>query len=176
MAQEQMQETGTTGGGEAATPEEQAAYERVVLAGMKVLYSQETHQNIVQMLGQGEPAEAMATAVTIVMSQLDERSGGKIPEVVIFPAAAELLGQVAEIAEAAKVAQVDDRVVARAMQILVVKLADQYGIDPADAQALVQSVEPEQLQQIVAEQQQIAQGGGSREPAPAETEQPTEEG
>lgn len=143
-------------GGEQASPEEQAAYEKFVLAAGKVLYSQGTHESIMKMLQQGDPAEAMAQAVTLIVTQLDKKSGGKVPDSIILPAAAEILGLVAELAEKAKLFTADDRLLARAAQIMVLHLAEQYGVNPKDAQALLQSVNPAELQQIVSQQSQLA--------------------
>lgn len=146
-----------TQAGEQATPQEQDAYERVVMAGMKVLYDDSTHAGIMNMLRHGQdPAKALADTVAMIMVQIDQKSGGKIPEVVILPAAAELLGLTVELAQAAKIFQTDESTVARAMQLLIVDLADKYGVDPTDVQTLMRSVDPQQLKRIVAQQQQLS--------------------
>lgn len=154
------------------TPAEQDGYSRTVLAGMKVLYDQATHASIVQSLKQGEPAEALANTVAVIMTQIDQKSGGKIPEAVILPAAAEILELTAEIATTAKVFQADEATVARAMQLLVINLAKQYGVEPGDIQALMQSIDPEQVQQMVAQQQQYAQGAQKQQAQPNPAPQP----
>ena len=143
--------------GEAVSPESQQNYEKFVLAGMKILYSEQTHQGIVNMLKQDEPADAMANVVTTIVTQLDQKSGGRIPEEVILPGAAELLELVAELGQKTGTFQADERTLGLAMQKTVMNLAEQYGVEPADVQALLQFLPKDQVQQMVQQQQGFAQ-------------------
>jgi hypothetical protein len=152
---------------EQATPAEQDAYNRVVTAGIKILYDKSTHDGIVNMLRSGDPADALAKTVSTIMVQLDEKSGGKIPETVILPAAAELLDETAKLATAAKIFQADQKTLAVAMQKLVADLGEKYGVNPDQIKSLLQSVPPDQLQSIVAEQSQYGGGQAQGAPAPA---------
>lgn len=149
-------------GGEAVTPEMQQIFERVVLAGMSVLYSEKTHAGIVNMLRSGDPAEAIANVVTTVMVQLDKKSNGQIPETVILPASADILADVVELAKRIGI-QVDENVIGKAMQQVIMSLAEEYGVAPEDVQELVQSVPQDQIQQMV--QQQSAQPKPAAQPA-----------
>ena len=161
----------------AASPQEQDAYERVVLAGLQVLYSEQTHAQIMNMLKGGEaPEKDISDTVALVMQQLDKQSGGKIPQVVIIPAAVELVSATAELGEQAGIFQTDDRVLARAVQMVIVTLSNEYGVDPAEIQEILKSLDPQKLQQMVAEQQRMtadpAQPAEQAQGAPA---QPAEE-
>lgn len=139
---------------EEPTPAEQASYDKVVLAGLKVLYSEQTHAGIVQMLERGKdsPAKALADVAATLILQLDRKSGGKIPEMVILPAAAELLEEAGQLAAAAKIFPVDEAVLSEAMQRMIVDLAEQYGVEPQDVKALMDSVPKEELMNIARQQ------------------------
>lgn len=159
--------------GEPATPQEQNAYEKVVLAGMKVLYGKESSAQFVAMLkaGADDPAKALADATSMLIVQLDKKANGAIPEDVILPAAAELLGLTAELAEKARLFTVDEAVKAKAAQQLLLSLGNEYGVEPAELQALIADVGPERAKQMAAEQARF----GGQEKAPAEEEPVAEE-
>jgi hypothetical protein len=148
------------------TPQEQQAYEKVVLAGMKVLYDKSTHAGIVNMLRSGDPAEAIANVVTTVMAQLDKKSGGKIPETVILPAAAEILEDTAQLAGKIGI-QVDERVTGQAMQRMVMGLAEEYGVTPEEVQEIMQAIPKEEVQKMVQQQSGFSQQTQPQAAAPA---------
>lgn len=141
---------------DAVTPEMQKNYDKLVMAGMKVIYDQSTHASIINMLRSGEPSEALANAVTTIILQLDKQSGGKIPEEIILPSSAELLGDLAELASKAGVFQVSEQIAAKAMQLLIISLGEHYGVDPKDVQQLMQSIPPDQIKAMVSQQSQFA--------------------
>lgn len=156
---------------EPATPEEQDQYKRVVLAGMKILYSKESSAQFVSMLKSGadDPAKALADATSMLIVQLDSKANGAIPDVVIAPAAAELLGLAAELAVKARLFEVDDAVKAKAAQQLLLSLGKEYDVDPKELQALIAEIGPERAKQMAAEQ---ARHGGYEEEEPAAEPQP----
>lgn len=142
--------------GEPATPEEQQSYDQVVMAASQVLYSDQTNPRVLKMLeaGADNPAQAIADVATMVIVQLDEQSGGTIPEVVIIPAAAEIAELVAELAQKRGIFEVNDQVMGQAGQLLLLSVADQYDVSEEELAELVQSVDPAQAEQIVAQQSQ----------------------
>ncbi len=148
-----------TQGTEQSTPEEQDFYERIVLAGDKIIFGDEkARESIVKKLklDAKEPAKSLADATALLMIQLDDQTGGTIPETVILPAAAELLEHVTELADSLELFPIDDAVVNRAGQIMVSHLSEAYGMKPEDLQSMVDSVPPEAAQQIVQEQGNFA--------------------
>ncbi len=148
-----------TQGTEQSTPEEQDFYERVVLAGDKIIFgSEEARKAIVEKLkvDAQEPARALADSTALLMVQLDEQTDGTIPETVILPAATELLEHMAELADSLGLFPIDDAVANRAGQLMVGNLSEAYGMNPEDMQAMVDSVPPEAAQQIAAEQGNFA--------------------
>lgn len=157
-------------GEEQPSPQEQDAMDKVVLASLKVIYDQNTHQGIVDMLTQGkaDPAKALADTTTLIITQVDKKSGGKVPELVILPAAADVLGELGNLATKAGIFQVDEKISGQAMQKTILGLAEQYGVAPEDVQALLQSMPKDQIQQMVQQQSAFNQGAPAQAaPAPA---------
>lgn len=142
-------------GGEALTPEEQDAYKRAVLSGAEVLYSDETGPRIVEMLkaGAGNPAQVLAQVAALLITQLDEKSGMKIPEAVLLPAAMEIMALVAELAEKAGIFQVDEKTFTVAVQQMLVQVGDRYGVSEEEIRALIEGMDPADIQRIVSQQQ-----------------------
>lgn len=143
-----------TGEGE-VSDESQDIYDRVVTAGMKVLYEDEnTKQQIVSRLqaDSDNPAKTLADTVTMLMIQLDQQAGGKIPEDVIIPAAVELLEQTADIAESLDIVPIDNAIMNHAAQLMMVSIAEEYGTTPEEIQEVMNSMSTDELTAIEQEQ------------------------
>lgn len=79
---------------EAIPPNLRDAFERVVLAGMKVMYSPETEEMVAQTLeGPGEMWKKIGEGVAGLMMILDKQSGKGIPQDIMIPAAIELVNE-----------------------------------------------------------------------------------
>ena len=150
-----------------ATPEDQEAYDRVVMAGIKVLSGKKSNASIMKMLEQqaDDPAKALAEAASVIMLQLDDKAGGKIPEGVILPAAAEILEEVAEFAQKSGTFAVEQTVVDQATELMITRLAQEYGVDKAETQAFLDSAD--QQTKDMAEAKGKPAGNPAPAPAPA---------
>ena len=176
-ANEPGQEAPVEQGGDQPTQQEQDHYDRVVLASMKILYSDQTHQGVMNMLKSGgQPDEAIANTVSMILLELDKKSGGKIPQEVILPAAAELVQLAAELGDKAGVFKTDERTMALAMQRTIAKVGEKYGIDPADVQALLSSIPKEEVQSIVQKQQGYQQNSPAQAAGQAPATPPAQPG
>lgn len=142
-------------GGETPTAQEQETFDRIAYAAKIALYDEGTHEDFMAMLKQGEPAQALAQTAGTLFQQIDQKSGGKIPEDMILPAAEQVLDLVIEMAEKTGTMQIDETMAAKALQQMVLVLAQAYDFDPAEIQGEIDAMPPEQLQQIVQQQQQI---------------------
>jgi len=77
--------------------EMQDGFERVVLAGKKILYSNETREMVDKFLNSdAEVAEKLGLGVANVMILIDNKANGNIPKEVIIPAATVLLFDAAD--------------------------------------------------------------------------------
>lgn len=132
-------------GGEAPTPEQQQHYERLVLAGLKILYEKKTSGPMIQHLRQRaeNPAEALADTAAMVITQLDKAAKGKIPREVILPAAGEILSEVAMLAEKSSAFTATEEHKADAVQLMIMAIVQQFGVDEADKSEFMASVDVE---------------------------------
>lgn len=140
MQSEKTPQEGATG--------DQGAYEKVVLAGAKVLYDDQTHDAIMQTLqaGKDNPARALSNVVSNIITQLNEKAGGKIPQQVILPAASELLSMVTELAEASGLFQPDDKITDSAYMGIVKSMIEKYPPPPEDVNNFLNSLNEEDIQ------------------------------
>lgn len=151
-----VQEEAETVGGEApgsqnASMEDQDAYDRFAMAGLKILYENKKASGAVVKklkVDAKEPAKALADTVAMIIIQLDQQSGGKMPEDIILPVATELLEQTAELADSLKLFPVDEAVLNHAGQLMVVTLGEEYGADQEEMTAYMESLDPEYVRQI----------------------------
>jgi len=100
------------------------AVDRVVAAGMRIMYAPESRQKIMAEIQRKAPVpQKIAEAMTGLLLILDQKSKGGIPMAAIFPAALELLGEAGKTLEAAgqTVTQEDYNEAARMMFVLIGK-------------------------------------------------------
>lgn len=155
-------------GDEQATPEEQQAYDKVVLAALQFIHDEKTHPAVVKSLKDlaADPAAAIGTTAFNILIALDEKSGGQIPGEVLVPAALEIMNEVAELARAMKLFQVDEALLAKGVQNMVALAIERGVISPEDVEALMGEMAPEEVEALRAEQESIA-GGQSGQSAAA---------
>ncbi len=148
--------------GEAPTEREQEAYDRVVMAGIQMLSDDTANDSIMQLLGNeqsGEPAKRLAKATVTLISEIDRQSNGTLPLEVVPPAAGELLENVGEFANAAGVLQVDQSVLDKATQHLIVEISELYGTSPEDIQNVLNEMPQKQQEEALVAQDKIANSG-----------------
>lgn len=103
------------------------AYQRVVMAGLKALYSPQTRQVLMKGLArEGDIAEVVAGEVAGLVKSLDQKSGMKIPKQIIIPAAVALMLDVFKFIEDSGKAKVTEDVVSRGMKLLSQLLIAEY--------------------------------------------------
>jgi hypothetical protein len=156
-------------GGQQASPEEQDAYERVVLAGVDVLTNAKTSDAVLELMGSNaeDPPMAIALAAQLIIGQLDEQSGGQIPETVILPATMEIAEQAAELAQKAGLFEVSEDVLQTAGQNAVMLVGGDYDVSEEDIQAFLSTLPEQDVMAMGQQQGQIAQRAMQRgQPAP----------
>lgn len=137
-------------------PELQNAYERVVVAGMKMMFSKETNKYMLKQLeGPGSMAEKLGNGIAELMLALFMQSNKTMPPQVIVPAGTELLVQAADFIRKGGIAKVTNRDIGDGIQIMMAKVFQAFGIDPNKLFQKIGQFDPSQLPQM-AQQQQVA--------------------
>lgn len=113
-------------------PELQNAYERVVVAGMKVMFDKSSHQSALEQLqGEGPVSERLGKAVAGLMVLLFKQSNQTMPPQVIIPAGTDLLIRAADFLKKSGSEQVTDQDVGEALSIMIETILTKFGLDPA---------------------------------------------
>lgn len=121
---------------EEASPEEEQALEKVLGAADEILFrNEQTSDELAGMLVQQDPINAAADVTALLVTQIDEKSGGYVPETVILPASAEILGKVMDMGREIGIDYKQEHE-QQAFVLTTQKLFDHYGIDPDDVDAL----------------------------------------
>ena len=108
------------------------AFARVVQAGMKVIFSKETHEDIVDMLSQneGDIGDMLGNQIASLMAMLYKKSNQTMPGEVIIPAGTYLLAQGAEFLEKVTGEEMSPEMIAQAMQVMIEALMGAFGVEP----------------------------------------------
>lgn len=116
----------------------QEAYERVVLAGMKVLFSKDSnHLLIEEIQGEGPVPKRLGEGVAGLMMLLFAESNQTIPPQVIVPAGTELMMQVVDFLKKTGVLKVTDQEIGAAMEIMISTILQSFGVDPVQMQQIL---------------------------------------
>jgi hypothetical protein len=145
-------------------PEMQEAYERIILAGMKVMYSEETGRMAMDSLqGEGPIEQRLAKGICDLMVLLWQESNQSMPPQLIIPAAVELLSDAADFMNESGMEQVDMPQLGEAMRLMVGMILERFGVTPESVQqgAAEEGVMPQQgAGQVPGGGQSPTQGGG----------------
>lgn len=132
-------------GGSAEGGDQGGAYEEAMGMARKALYEAEAARDVAKaMRSAPSPEQGLADTAYEMVSIVDEATQGRVPDEDLVPLAAEILGEVADIAQAAGV-QVKGSVIAKAMQLMLVRYVTEQGMDPSQLQAAMAQVDTEQL-------------------------------
>ncbi len=112
-------------------PELQEAYERVVIGGMKVMFSKESHQFMLkEMQGQGPVAQRLGQGIAGLMLLLFKESNETIPPEVIIPAGIELLMQAVDFVRETGMGDITNKDIGDAMEIMMRMILEKFGMKP----------------------------------------------
>lgn len=107
------------------------AVQRVVLAGMKVMFSPETHQLMLKSIqSDTDPAHAVGMGVTQLVTLLFKQSKNTIPLPALIPAAVLLCCEALDFMEKANMVKVTPVIMANASQTVTAYLFQKMGYTP----------------------------------------------
>lgn len=114
------------------------AYEKIVAAGMKVMFDPKTHGQMLQLMQEPGPLEQkLGTGIAGLMLLLYTQSNRTMPPQLIIPAGIELLLHAVDFLKKSG-QDVPNEVVAEGIALMVQTLMQKFGLDPAKLQAKLQ--------------------------------------
>lgn len=114
----------------AMPPKMRDAFDRIVIAGKKVMYSKETAPMVDQYLNSGaSTAEKLGGGVANVIVMLDNKAQGAIPKDILIPAATVLLFDAADFMRRTGT-RVTTEDVGKAYELMFYGIFDAYGMKP----------------------------------------------
>lgn len=136
-------------------PDLQDAYDRIVAAGMKFMFSEETHGEVIKFLqGPQQMDVKLSSGVLFIISQIVQQAGDAMPQELIIPAGIDLLLQAAEFSEQTGQGEITVEDIASAIQQFVFAIAKGAGIS---SEQLMGGVD--KLTAMAAEGEAPAEGG-----------------
>lgn len=107
----------------------QEAFVRVVEAGTRVMYSEQTHDMMLeQMNKEGDAAQNIGEGIAGLMMLLYQKSNQTMPTEIIMPAGVYLLGSGADFLEKVLKEKIPPAVLADALQAMIDMLMEKFGI------------------------------------------------
>lgn len=137
MAQGPADQTDTSDGIN-VPPELQEAYERVVLAGMKIMFSEKGNKLVMDQLDEEGPiADKLGKGVAGLLLMLYKQSNQSLPLEVVIPAGVKLVGEAADFAMRASDQEITKADIGKAMEIMIMVLLQKFGVDPEQFDAML---------------------------------------
>ena len=139
--------------GEGPDPDTDPGYQQAMEFAMEAMYGQGAAKDMATSLkAGGDPVEAMANTAYEVVSIVDERTEGAIPDELLVLFASRILEEVAEIADAAGV-QFQPSDVALALKQMILRFLGEQGVDTTQLQQAMDQVDPEEFNQVEEEEE-----------------------
>lgn len=112
-------------------PELQEAYDRVVVAGMKVMFSKETHRIMLKEMQKGGPAsERLGQGIAGLILTLFKESNETMPPQVMIPAGVELMMQAVDFIRKTGMEEITNEDIGGAMEIMIRTILQAFGMKP----------------------------------------------
>lgn len=112
-------------------PELQEAYERVVIAGMKLMFSKESHKLMLDELRKEGPlGQKLGMGIAGLMLLLIKESNGTIPPEVIIPAGINLITRAADFIRKSKLEKITNADIGDAMEVMITTILQKFGVEP----------------------------------------------
>lgn len=112
-------------------PEFQEAYERLIAAGMTMMFAKETNENAVKLIQsmEGSTAERLGKGVATLIGTLVKESNGTFPPQVLIPAGVVLLAQAADFLRKSGLEQINNQVIGDAMDVMITTILEAGKLD-----------------------------------------------
>lgn len=127
-------------------PELQEAYDRVVIAGMKVMFSKESHKLMLDELQKEGPiAQKLGMGIAGLMLLLFKESNETIPPQVIIPAGVNLLSRAADFIRKSGIDTITNTDIGNAMELMISTILQKFGVSPEQMEQMLNQYSNENI-------------------------------
>lgn len=142
-------------------PDTDPGYQQAMMLAMKALYEGEAAKDVAKTLkGSQNLVDALANTAYDIVSIVDERTDGAIPDELLVLFATRVLEEVAEIADAAGL-DPQPRDVAEALKQMILRYLGEQGVDTSQLQQAMDQVNPDDFNKLAQDEQETAQEDAS---------------
>jgi hypothetical protein len=133
-------------------PELQEAYERVVIAGMKVMFDQATHNLMLKELQKGGPlGQRLGMGVAGLLLLLFKESNETMPPQIIIPAGVELLMQAVDFLRKTEMEQVTNKDIGDGIEVMITVVLGKFGVAPDQLEQMLNQYDNTQVDAAAAQ-------------------------
>lgn len=146
-------------------PDTDPGFQQATQLAMEALYGNEAAKDVAKSLkGAQNIVDGLANTAYEIVSIVDERTDGAVPDELLVLFATNVLEEVAEIADAAGLAPTPADV-ASALKQMILRYLGEQGVDTTQLQQAMDQVNPEDFNQMAAgeESQEVAAGAETEE-------------
>lgn len=130
-------------------PELQEAYERVVIAGMKVMFSKESHRAMLQEIQRPGPmAERLGKGIAGLMLMLFKESNASMPPNVIIPAGVQLLMEAVDFLRKSGLEKPTNADIGDGIEIMIATILGKFGVAPEKMAELLNQYSNENIPEM----------------------------
>lgn len=131
--------------------ESDPGYAQAMAFAMEALYRNKAAKQIAQTLrSASDPSEAMADTAYNIVSIVDEKTGGAVPDELLALFASRILEEVAAIADAAGV-KVQPSDIALALKQMILRFLGEQGMDTTQLEQAMNQVDPAEFNRLAQE-------------------------
>lgn len=128
-------------------PELQEAYDRVVLAGMKVMFTKSSHKLMLKELQKPGPVgQKLGQGIAGLMLILVKESNNSIPPAVLIPAGIQLMMQAVDFMRQTGMEKVTNQDIGDGMELMIMTLMEKFGASPEKVQQMLNQFDNQNVQ------------------------------
>lgn len=147
------------------------AYNTAVTLARSALYGSGGGEAVAKALqGARDVSKALADTAYEMISIVDERTDGQVPDEMLVSLATEILSEVVEIGQAAGV-DIKGADIARAMQSMLLRYVSEQGLDPRELQQAMGQIDPNKVGAMLDQQMAETPAENEGEPQPEAPEE-----
>ncbi|CAB4159587.1 hypothetical protein UFOVP715_16 [uncultured Caudovirales phage] len=130
-------------------PELQEAYDRVVIAGMKVMFSKESHRAMLQEIQRPGPmGQRLGKGIAGLLLLLFKESNGTMPPAVMIPAGVKLLMEAVDFLRKSGLEKPTNADIGEGIQIMMTTVLEKFGVAPEKLEQMLNQYSDENIPEM----------------------------